>query len=148
VHESFDITSEQIKRMLSFLRGIFSYIIIDTGGLLTGGPMAVFENSDHILYNTVLNLPSLKNAKRYLTAMERSGLQKEKIKLIVNRYVPKEDIKVADAERVLGTSIFQTVPNDYAGVISSINRGTPIVRMMSGSPVSKAILKLADMLKG
>jgi pilus assembly protein CpaE len=148
VHETFDITSEQIKRMLTFLRGIFSYIVIDTGGLLSGGPMAVFENSDHILYNTVLNLPSLKNAKRYLTAMERTGLQKERIKLIVNRYVPKEDIKVPDAERVLGTSIFQTIPNDYAGVISSINRGIPIVKMISGSPVSKAILKLADMVKG
>jgi pilus assembly protein CpaE len=147
VHESFDITGEQIKRMLAFLRGIFSYVIIDTGGLLTGGPMAIFESSDFILFNSVLNLPALKNAKRYLSAMERAGLHKDKIKLIVNRYAPKEDIKIADAERVLGTTIFQTVPNDYSAVISSINRGTPIVRLMPGSPVSKAILKLAEMLK-
>lgn len=148
VEETFDITPEQVKRVLSILKGAFSYIVIDTGGHLAGCNMAAFESSDFVLFNTVLGLPSLKNAKRYLSAMGKKGLRKEKLKLVVNRYIHKADIRVEDAEKVLDFKVFETIPNEYADVVDSINKGIPLVSLSPRSDVSKAIKNLADLIKG
>jgi pilus assembly protein CpaE len=147
VDETANITTEQINRVLAMLRTVFTYIIIDTGGSLMGCNSTTFESSDYILFNTVLSLPSLKNAKRYLTAMEKRGLRKEKIKLIVNRYLPRADIRVQDAEKVLDYKVFVTIPNDYNEVIASINKGLPVVNISPRSPVSISIAQLAELLK-
>ena len=94
---------------------------------MAGCNMAVFENSDLILFTTSLSLPALKNTKRYLTALERKGFRRDRVKLVVTRFLHKADIQVKDAEKVLGVSVFSTIPNDYLEVIASINKGTPVV---------------------
>lgn len=147
VDEASDITPEQLRRIISFLKGVFSYVVIDTGGQLAGCNMAVFESSDHIFFNTVLSLPALKNTKRYLSAMERKGLLKGRVKLVVNRYLPRADIKVSDAEKVLDCKVTLTIPNEYDDVIASINKGVPLVKLMPRSPVSKALERLAEIVK-
>jgi pilus assembly protein CpaE len=147
VDETANITTEQIHRVLAMLRTVFTYIVIDTGGSLMGCNSATFESSDCILFNTVLSLPSLKNAKRYLTAMEKRGLRRDKIKLIVNRYLPRADIRVQDAEKVLDYKVYVTIPNDYNEVIASINKGQPVVNISPRSPVSRSLVQLAELLK-
>ncbi|CAG1012847.1 Septum site-determining protein MinD [Anaerolineales bacterium] len=147
VEDTAGITPEQVNRVLGFLKGVFSYIVIDTGGPLFGCNLATFKNSDHILFTTVLSLPALKNAKRYLAAMDKQGLTRDKITVVVNRYLPKADIRVEDASKVLDWKVFITVPNEYADVVSSINRGVPIVKLSPRSTVSMAIVRLAEILK-
>jgi pilus assembly protein CpaE len=147
VDETANITPEQIQRLLAFLKGAFTYIVIDTGGPLYGCNMVGFRGSDYILFNTVLNLPALKNAKRYLQAMERQGLHKDKVKLVISRHLPRADIKIDDAEKVLDRKVFIAIPNEYADVTASINKGVPVVNFQGRSPVSKAIVTLAEMIR-
>ncbi|QXE92301.1 response regulator [Geomonas subterranea] len=146
VDDAISITPDQVHRILSFLRSVFTYVVVDCGGPLAGCNMAIFESSDLILFTTALSLPALKNSKRYLTAMERKGLRKDRLKLVVNRYLPKADIQIKDAEKVLGHAVFQTIPNDYVEVVNSINKGMPVVKFSPGSTVSKAILNLAELV--
>ena len=148
VDETANITPDQILRVLTLLKTVFTHVVIDTGGSLIGCNMETFEASDYVLFNTVFSLPSLKNAKRYLMAMEKRGLNREKIKLIVSRYLSRADIRVQDAEKVLGHKVFITIPNDYNEVIASINKGLPVVDISPRSPVSRAIVQLAEQLKG
>ena len=147
VDEASEITPEQIRRVLAFLKEVFAYVIIDTGGQLAGCNMTVFENSDHVLFNTVLSLPALKNTKRYLAAMENKGLRQGRVLLVVNRYLPKADIRIEDAEKVLGWKVLLTLPNEYSDVVASINKGIPLVKLMPRSPVSKSFARLAELVK-
>ncbi|WP_224982588.1 response regulator [Geomonas agri] len=147
VDDAISITPDQVRRILEFLKGVFTYVVVDCGGPLAGCNMAIFESSDVVLFTTALSLPALKNSKRYLTAMERKGLRKDRLKLVVNRYLPKADIQVKDAEKVLGHTVFQTIPNEYLDVVASINKGMPVVKMSPRSPVSKALLTLAELVK-
>lgn len=144
VDETVDITPEQIRRVMAYLRHIFSYIIVDTGGQLHGTNQLTFEGSNFVIFNTILTLPTLKNATRYLDAMEKHGIDKAKIKLVVNRYLARSDIKVEDAEKVLNHKAFLTIPNEYADVINSINKGEPLVTLYPRSPVSRAIISMAE----
>jgi pilus assembly protein CpaE len=146
VDDTLGITAEQIHRILAFLKSVFTFVIIDTGGHLCGINEMVFKHSDLILFNTVLNLPALQNARRYLTAMAKRGFSHDRIKLVVNRYTPKADIKVQDAEKILGRTVFATIPNEYNNMVESLNKGEPVLKLYPRSEVSKAIRALADQL--
>ena len=147
VDDAISITPEQVQRILKFLRNVFTYVVVDCGGHLAGCNMAVFENSDLILFTTALSLPALKNTKRYLTALERKGFRRDRVKLVVNRFLQKADIQIKDAEKVLGVTVFQIIPNDYMEVVTSINKGMPVVKLSPHSTVSKAIMNLAELVK-
>jgi len=147
VDDTFSITPEQIQKMLEFLKTAFDYMVIDTGGQMIGTNDAVFRSSSMIIYNTVLNLPSLKNAKRYIAAFEKRGIPREKVKILVNRFLLRSDIKVQDAEKVLDRKLFLTIPNEYNDVNDSINKGVPVVNLYPRSEVSKAVIALAEMIK-
>lgn len=140
------ILPQQLQEVIGVLQTIFAYTIIDTGGQLFGCNMATFDCSDRILFTTLLNLPALKNAKRYLAAMDDKGFGSNKVKLVVNRHIPKDDIKIADAEKILKTSAYVTVPNAYADAKTSINKGEPLVRCYPRSPVTRAMDELARQL--
>ena len=143
VDEAVEITPEQIQRILLFLKGIFDYVIIDTGGPLHGINQLTFENSNKIIYNTILSLPALKNALRYMVAMQKHGVERNKVMILINRYLSRSDIKIADAEKILGQKVFMTIPNEYSDVSDSINKGKPLVNLYPRSPVSKAIMDIA-----
>jgi pilus assembly protein CpaE len=147
VDESNDVTPEQISRILTIFREMFSHVIIDAGGYIAGCNKAVFEASDFILYNTVISLPNLKNTKRYITSLEKNGFQKGRVKLLVNRYTQRSDINIENAEQFLDWKVFHTIPNEYKGVVDSINNGVPIVTLFPRSAVSKAIVRLSELLK-
>jgi len=147
VEETMSITPEQINQVLTFLKSAFSYVVIDTGGHLFGANLVTFRHSDHLLYNTVLTLPALKNVRRYLMAMENEGIDRNSVKIVVNRHLPKADIRLSDAESVLGTKVFATIPNEYGAVIDSINKGMPVVNLNPRSPITTAIAKLVAQLK-
>lgn len=140
------ILPQQLQEVIGVLQTIFAYTIIDTGGQLFGCNMATFDCSDRILFTTLLNLPALKNAKRYLAAMDDKGFGTNKVKLVVNRHIPKDDIKISDAEKILKTSAYVALPNAYADAKTSINKGQPLVRCYPKSPVTRAMDELASQL--
>jgi len=145
--DAINITPEQVNRLLHFLKGIFDYVVVDCGGQLAGCTMSILENANLIFFTTVLSLPAIKTSKRYLTAMERKGIRKDRLKLIVNRYLPKADIQVKDAERVLGYSVFTALPNDYENVIASVNKGIPLVKLLPRAPATRAFANLVEQTK-
>lgn len=144
VDEAINITPEQVSRLLQFLKGIFEYVVVDCGGQLAGCTMSILENANLVLFTSVLSLPAIKTSKRYLAAMERKGIRKDRLKLIVNRYLPKADIQVKDAERVLGYTVFTALPNDYENVIVSINKGVPLVKLLPRAPATRAFTSLVE----
>jgi len=144
--EAAGIQPQQLREIIAVLRSIFTYTIIDSGGQLSSCNLATMESSDRILFVTLLNLPALKNTQRYLAAMSREGLGSDRVKLVVNRYISKDEIKVADAEKVLNTKAYLTVPNAYLDVKTSINKGVPLAGCAPRSAVTKAIENLARQL--
>jgi len=144
--EASRITPELLQEVIGVLRTIFEYTVIDTGGELFGCNLATFEMSDRILFNTILSVPGLRTARRYLSTLAEEGFGPDRVKLVVNRYLPRDDIKVSDAEKVLGTKAYHTLPNNYAELMTSINKGVPLALYISRSSFSKSMDQLARQL--
>ncbi len=143
VEEAVSISGDDIKKVLSLLKSMFKYIIIDAESISERANTAL-EMSDMVLLIFYLSLPGLRNMQRHLRFLDRMGLGRDRVKIIANRHVKKSNIKVEDAEKVLNYPIFWTVPNDYETTMACLNKGVPI---SVGAPKSQLNLSLKELAK-
>ena len=122
------VTAEQIRRILTFLRQHYDYIIVDTPGSFAPSTLAIIEQADLVFIVSTADLPSLRNIQRGIPLLKRVLVKgEEQVRLILNRYDPKDTISVEDVERSIGMKVFWKVSNDYEAVMASLNAGKPIV---------------------
>ena len=142
VEEGVSISGADIKKVLSLLKSMFKYIIIDAE-TISDRTTTALEMSDMILLLFFMSLPGIRNMQRYLRYFDKMGFGRDRVKLVANRYVKKSDIRVEDAEKALNYPIFWTVPNDYDTTMSCLNKGIPINMGASRSQLNSALNDLA-----
>lgn len=141
-----NIQPRQITRLFATLKETFSYIIVDAEASFDGKNIAALDNSDLIMLVTVANLPALRNTQRCLELFEKLGYDKEKIKIVVNRYMENDEIKEVDIEKVLSKDIYWKIPNNYFAIMSAINKGIPVSDVNDTTNVSQSYKKLAQQI--
>ncbi|MGD9581026.1 MAG: CpaE family protein [Vampirovibrionia bacterium] len=143
-----DISSEQINTVLTVLKSIFDYVIIDTTSSFDSKTLAALDLADRILLVSMVNLPCIRNTQRCLDLFDRLIYPKEKINLIINRYLPTDEISVEDVEDTLEHPVYWKIPNNYFTVMAAINRGVPINQIEDDSNISLNFNQLAKQLSG
>lgn len=141
-----DITAEQINTLFEALKQAFAYIVVDTSSNFDGKTITALDQSDLILLVTIVNLPAVRNCQRCLDLFERLGYEKEKTKIIINRFMENDEIKVEDVEDVLGKKIYWKIPNNYFTIMSAINKGIPVGVVNADSNISQSYRELAALL--
>ena len=142
------VTADQIRRILTFLRQHYEYIIVDTPRSFAPPTLAIFELADLVFIVGTADLPSLRNIQRGIPMLRRMLTKGEdQVRLIINRYDPSDAISVADVERSLGLKVYWKVSNDYEAVMGSVNTGRPIV-LNGGSPYTRDLKGLAAEVTG
>ena len=136
-----------IQRLFGVLGRMFDNVIIDSVMSIDPIYATAIAASDLNVIVMQLNVPSCKNAERFVGALRRMGIESSKIKIVVNRFVKKGwDIEPDEVERALGLKITWTVPNDFKNAIAAINYGEPVVVRAPRSEMSVALTGLAEML--
>lgn len=143
-----DISSEQINTLLTVLKSVFDYVIIDTTSSFDSKTLAALDIADRILLVSMVNLPCIRNTQRCLDLFNRLNYPKEKIHLIINRYVPTDEITVEDVEDTLEQPVFWKIPNNYFTVMAAINRGVPINQIKDGGNINLNFNQLARQIAG
>lgn len=147
IEESEEVSPARLRTMLRSLRANYEHLVIDTPSVFNETTVEALDQSDGILLVTMLNIPSVRNAKRIRGAFDRLGYPATKIRLLINRFEKKADISVDEASALVGLPVFHTVPNDYPSVIRSINVGEPVAAISPKSGVTRALETLAEKLK-
>ncbi|HET8648946.1 MAG TPA: AAA family ATPase [Gemmatimonadales bacterium] len=134
------VTADQIRRILQFLRQHYDYIVVDTPRSFTPPTLAVLEQAELAFLVTTADIASLRNIQRVLPLLRRVlGRGEEQIRLLLNRFDPRDLISPKDVERTLGLDVYATVGNDYESVVGSVQEGKPIV--LNGNSVYARDLK-------
>jgi pilus assembly protein CpaE len=103
--------------------------------------------SDDVLLVSLLSLPYLANTNKLLTSFANfQYLPKERIKIVINRYLKKSQVSLKDAEDAINREIFWTIPNDYKTTMSAINQGKALPQFAAKSAVTKNLKELASTL--
>jgi pilus assembly protein CpaE len=142
-------TPKIMERILTLLKRMFDYIIIDAGTSITDSSIKAFEMSDLIFIVSVLSLPCLANTSKLLTSLNEIGYpQRERIKVIINRYVKQSELTLKDASEGIKKDIYWTIPNDYKTTMNAINQGLPLSSVASHSPINKSLQELVATISG
>ena len=136
----------QITKLFDTLKDTFSYIVVDAEASFDGKNISALDNSDVILLVTVANLPALRNTQRCLELFDKLGYDRDKTKIVVNRYMENDEIKEDDVKKVLSRDIFWKVPNNYFAIMSAINKGIPVSEINTSTNVSQSYRELAKYL--
>lgn len=139
------VKAGHIVRLIGLARSMYDFVIIDTGRSFDEVALKALDMADHVYPVLQLELPYVRHAKRMKELFSSLGYGPSKVRWVVNRHIGKEDIALADAERLLSDA-FWVVPNDHRGVVTSTNQGVPIARSAPHSAVVKSLHELANRL--
>jgi pilus assembly protein CpaE len=143
------VTATGVQRLHNILGRLFDFAVVDS--IMSIDPIyaATLHAADVNVIVMQLNVPSAKNAERFVGALRRMGIEASKIRIVVNRYVKKGwDIAPEEVERALGLKIAWSVPNDFKNAIAAINYGEPVVLRAPRSEMSVALNGMAQLLRG
>jgi pilus assembly protein CpaE len=145
--ESAEIVSgEAMQRILKSIRAYFDYIVVDTCSLPDQVTATALDNSDTILLISTPELPSLKNAARFIRTCREYGYPSDKLVLVVNRENSRGAITRADIEENLKLKVAVGIRSDGRTLIKAINAGEPAVSIDRRSRLSRGVRQLVTLL--
>jgi pilus assembly protein CpaE len=139
-----EITVGHMTELFGHLNTMFDYVIVDAGRHLDDRTVEVLTLSDAILVLSCLDLPTIRNVKRYMEIFDKLEIDRERIHLVVNRFLKKGRLSLNDLETTVGLETFWTIPNDFAPMSLGIDRGNPAVVQTPKAKVSQNFKDLAE----
>lgn len=92
-----------------------------------------------------VNILSLKRAKLCQNVLSQIN-QQDKVKLIINKNVKKNNVKISDYENLLGIDAYAVISSDLKTVNSSLNSGQPLITYKPRAVIAKDISSFANKL--
>ncbi len=120
------IELESLERVLTILRDMYDFIVIDLSHWLDELFLKVLTESDMVLMLTGLTVPDLRNLKKLWPHTMEWHQDKRKIKIVVNRYDQNSDLQLRDLESILQHPAYATLPSDYKSMMQCLNQGSPL----------------------
>lgn len=146
-HGTDGATPQVFMRILSHMRRLFDYIIIDAGHSLSDMGMKTLEHSDRVFLVSLLSLPCLSNTSKLLASFETWGYpSRQSTHVVINRYLPDSEISIKDCEKSINKNVFCRIPNDYGLTMSAINQGIPLMEVDGRAAVTKSFYSFAQAL--
>jgi pilus assembly protein CpaE len=142
------VTPEGVRQAVGMARTLFPYVVVDLDHWFREEQVAVLQQADVILLVMRLDFTSLRNMKRTLEHLERLGIEKTRVHLVVNRYGQPKEVPAAKVEEALGMKIEHYIPEDAKTVNRANNSGIPIVLENPSAKISKCVSRLAVSVNG
>lgn len=121
------VGDREARTIIQALKRHYEYVIVDTSSQVTEPVIAALEESDLVLLVLTLELPTIKNGKLMLELMESLGLDRDIVRIIMNRDQPGSELQLKEVEEALEQEIIGGIPSEGGIVMPSIDEGVPVV---------------------
>jgi pilus assembly protein CpaE len=147
VTEQDSLDLETLEKIFAMLRPLYRWIIVDLSHWLDELFLKVLHEADLVLLLTELTVPDLRNLSALWPLLrEWQVVQKDKMRVVVNRYVKGNGLALRDLEQVVHTSVFFTLPSDYPALLEAANQGVPLTKAAPRSKLCRSLQELAQEL--
>jgi pilus assembly protein CpaE len=137
------VRPEDLLGIVSAIRRMYDFVIIDAGSHLDENTVTLMDLSDRILLTTTPDLAALHDISRFVQISRTLSYPPGKMLTILNRTGMRGGVKTKDIEAALHHEVFAYIPEDDPKVVRSLNRGVPHLYKYPRSPVSRSIRKIA-----
>ena len=141
-----------LTQVLEYARQTYDYVVIDLPQALTSWSEVVFTQSDLLFLVTQLNVPALRQTRRFLDILQDEGLYALPLKLVLNRHRSSlawgAQVSIGRAEKALGHRIDYFIPNDFDLVLAALNQGVPTFAVKPRSRFCKKVRHMIESASG
>lgn len=145
--ESKEIRVDHISTLLDHAKKLYDHVVIDcTSMYIDECTIEAFKSCEKVFVIIDLSLPAVRNGARLCQLLQKMGISSQKIEVVINRFIKGGALSLEEVEKTLGRRVFWLFPNDFDNVISSINRGIPLVKFDHNAAFSKSVEQFSEKL--
>ncbi len=141
------LSTEQFTKVLTYLRQLYAYVVVDTSSILTDIILACVDQSDAVILVTTQDIPAIKNARLFLDLLQTMGVDRERVIFVMNRFDKRIGITPERIGDNLKHKVSAVIPLDERVVIPAVNRGIPFMLDNRAQPVAKGVFALAEAVR-
>lgn len=138
------VRGDHVESALALLRSEFDWIVLDVSRSWSEASVRALDLADHILLVTLNDVPTLNHARAHLDLLKRLGHLDSKIRIVANRFSPRDAVTARDFIQFLGRAPDARLPNDYRTTFAAVNEGKPIGQVAPRSGLHGAYVDLAE----
>ncbi len=144
-----NVTGEQFAKVVRFLAGMFSYVVVDASSILTDVILATMDISDLIVLITTQDIPAIKNARLFMDLADGLKIARKRIVFVMNRFDKRIGITAEKVGESLKHEVVAVIPFDDRIVVPSVNRGVPFIIGSANrtQPIGRSMLGLAEAVR-
>jgi pilus assembly protein CpaE len=138
------VSPDYLKRILEELRRQYDFIVVDTATIINDTILTALDLADRIVLIATPDIPSIKNARLFFEITDALNYSPNKIMLVLNKMDRRSGITAQMIEDNIRHQVVGQIPLDEILVLTSINRGVPIMVDQRAKPIGQAIQQLAE----
>jgi pilus assembly protein CpaE len=139
---------QAVRKSVILLRTIFSAAVLDLGHVIAEEQVEALRLCDSVAVVVRLDVPALRQARRFLRLLGDRGVPRDRIRLVANRYGQRGEVAWKKAEEAIGGSFAAYVSEDAGKVNAALNQGQPLVKMARYAGITRRFYKLVEQFNG
>lgn len=143
-----DVDIDQLLRIVSLARREYDFVLIDLPSAWTNWSLSIAAGSDQLFLVTRQDLTHLRHAHRCLAMFDDIGMQRSKVKLIVNQVSRSllGSISLKDVEQTLSRNAAGWLPRDNGDLAAALDEGKLLTTLAPRAQYVKKVNGLAEEL--
>ncbi len=137
-----------VRRAVILMRTVYKASVLDLGHVFGPEHYEAMRLADWTAVVVRLDVPGLRQARRFLRWAAEQGVPRDRVKLVANRYGQRGQIAWRKAEEAIGSPFVEYIPEDAGKLNSALNQGKPLVRAARYAAITRRFARLASLLNG
>lgn len=148
INDAEAVTDRDVSAMIEFLRDHFDFIVVDASHEFSRQTLEALVHTDILLTLAIQSIPSAKSVKRTLDFLRDIDFGPDALRIVLNRYLKKNEFTKADLERIFVRDISFVLDNDYRLMNRAAGKATFLRKAGSGDRLTRQIRAMAGSLAG
>ena len=140
------VTTRDIEKVLSLLRQLYEFVIIDTRAALSDDVLVFLDAADLILQVLSYDSMAIRSLAMSAETFAAIGYPPSKLATVLNRADASGGFDKSDVEQALGSKIDFEVVSDGRLVLTANNEGIAFVSSSPDTPIAQGVQRIADSL--
>jgi pilus assembly protein CpaE len=139
-----EINVAHLKKLLELLQINYSQIVVDLPRLIDPVSSMIMEQADQITLVLQQSLVQFRDGRRLIQILNKDlDIPLDKIAIVVNRYDPKNSLRIEDLKNIVKHDQVYTIANDFEHVASASNLGVPLCESSASTKIAHDLKQLA-----
>jgi pilus assembly protein CpaE len=120
------IDPSRLRVLVANARSVYDWVILDLPAVFNRSSLMAISECERAYLVSTTELPSLHLTRKALNLVDQIGFPKDRFHVLVNRMDRRDDISVADMEKLFGVPVHASLPNDYFSLHRVVTLGQPL----------------------